>query len=168
MAPTEAFTRPGGRRVSLPIMREMVAGTGWLLVGVGAAIGVWSGLADPLVVAFDGVLPGGWRRVVVGFLVFAACCALYFRSHWAATLATLVEQGPGATAAARRMEEAAADLERSAHVIADNLLEVEGHVADRSAGLYLEGAKAHAAKLPQVAVRLRNTAAGLANSKPSE
>lgn len=102
---------------------------------------------------------------MVGFLVFAACCALYFRSHWAATLATLVEQGP---AAARRMEEAAADLERSAHVIADNLLEVEGHVADRSAGLYLEGAKAHAAKLPQVAVRLRNTAAGLADSKPSE
>jgi hypothetical protein len=93
---------------------------------------------------------------------------LYFRSHWAATLATLVVQGPGATAAARRMEEAAADLERSAHVIADNLLEVEGHVADRSAGLYLQGAKAHAAKLPQVAVRLRNTAAGLMGSEPGE
>ena len=68
-----------------------------------------------------GLTLAGWRRVVVGFLVFAACCALYFRSHWAATLATLVEQGPGATAAARRMEEAAAALERSAPVIADPL-----------------------------------------------
>lgn len=141
-------------------MREKLAGTGWLLVGAVAAIGVWSTLADPLADSLDGVLPGGWRRAVVGFLVFAACCALYFRSHWAATLATLVDRGSGTPVAARRLQEAAADVERSAHVISDNLLEVEGHVSDPAAGLYLDGAKAHAAKLPQVAVRLRNMAVG--------
>jgi len=53
-------------------------------------------------------------------------------------------------------------------VIGDNLLEVEAHVANESAGLYLQGAQAHAAKLPQVSVRLRNAAARLTGSEPSE
>jgi hypothetical protein len=66
------------------------------------------------------------------------------------------------------VEEAAADVERSAHVIGDNLVEVEGHVASESAALYLEGAQAHAAKLPQVAVRLRHAAARLAGAEPRE
>jgi len=149
-------------------MREKLAGTGWLLVGAAAAIGVWSGLADPLFVLLDALLPGGWRRVAVGALIFVACCGLYFRSHWAATLAALVDQGPGAATAARHVQEAAADLERSAHVIGDNLLEVEGHVDDPSAEMYLDGARAHAAKLPQVAVRLRNTAEQLAGPAPRD
>ena len=142
-----------------------MAGTGWLLVGLAAAISVWSGLADPLVAALDGLLPGVWQRASLGALVFAACCALYFRSHWAATLAALADRGPGGAVAARRVEEAAADLERSAHVISDNLIEVESHVEDRAAALYLEGAKAHADKLAQVAVRLRNTATAMTGPK---
>ncbi len=149
-------------------MREKLAGTGWLLVGAVAAVGVWSTLADPLASSLDGVLPGAWRRAAIGLLVFAACCALYFRSHWAATLGALAERDSGTPGAARRLEEAAADLERSAHVIGDNLLEVEGHVRDPAAGLYLDGAKAHAAKLPQVAVRLRNMAAGFQDPMPRE
>ena len=147
-------------------MRKELAGTGWLLVGAVAAIGVWSGLADGLVVSLDGVLPGGWRRLAVGALAFAACCALYFRSHWAAALAMLVGQGPGASAAARRLQDAAADLERSAHVIGDNLIEVEAHVADGSAALYLDGARAHAARLPRVAAAVRATAAELTGPGP--
>lgn len=149
-------------------MGRKLAGTGWLLVGAAGAIAVWSGLADPLAMSLDDVLPGAWRRFAVGVLVFGAGGALYFRSHWAATLRALLERGPGATTAARRLHEAAADIERSAHVIGDNLIEVEGHVADPSADLYLAGAKAHAAKLSQVAVRLRHTAGGLTGSEPGE
>ena len=149
-------------------MREKLAGTGWLLVGAAAAVGVGFGLADPLVTRLDGLLPGAWRRISVGALVFAACCALYFRSHWAAALATLVEKGPTATAAARHVEEAAADVERSAHVIADNLLEVAADVDDGAAKLYLDGAQAHAAKLPQVAARLRNAAAEIEGPGPRD
>jgi len=52
-------------------MREKLAGTGWLLVGAVAAIGVWAGLGDALAITLDGLLPGVWRRAALGVLVLA-------------------------------------------------------------------------------------------------
>jgi len=149
-------------------MQEKLAGSGWLLVGGVGAVVAWSGLADGLIGVLDGFLPEVWRRATVGILVFAFACALYFRSHWAATLAVLAHRGPLGPSTARRLEELAGDLERSAHVIVDNLVEVDPGVTDDGPRMYLDGAKAHANRLPQFATRLRHLAARLGDGSAGD
>ncbi len=137
-------------------MKFSLAGSGWLWVATIAAILVWSGIADPLLRALDGSAPTGLERLLLGVLVAGCFLALYFRSHWAFALGELEEAGVRHRHAARRIREAAADVERSAHVVTDNLAEVR---ADKShSDLYLDGARAHARKLPEVASRLRGAA----------
>jgi hypothetical protein len=140
-------------------MGEKLAGTGWLWVGTVAALAVWLGFFDPVIGMIDAIVPGG-QRLIGGMVAFAVFCGLYFRSHWAATLTVLREHGPESHHVARRLEDAAADLERSAHVIGDNLTEV-GDARTPAAQLYLDGAKAHATKLADVTTRLRGIAARL-------
>lgn len=81
--------------------------------------------------------------------------ALYFRSHWAATARSLRSHRLAGRDAGQRIERLADDLERSAWVIADNLDEVG---AAGRAELFLDGARAHARKLPDLAQRARGIA----------
>ena len=138
-------------------MSAKFGGMGWLLAGAVATAIVWLGLGASAGGAVDAFLPAGWRRFGLGILVFGTFCAIYFRSHWAATLGLLQTRGPGSDRAARRLRAAAADLERSLHVIGDNLAEV-GDVPDATAQLYLDGARAHTNKMADVATRVRGVA----------
>jgi hypothetical protein len=140
-------------------MKFSLAGSGWLWVAVLAAVLVWSGILNPLLSILDGDPPSARERALLG-LLFAGCfLGLYFRSHWAFTLGELEATAARHRQAARRIREAAADLERSAHVVADNLAEVGPDTPHGD--LYLGGARAHARKLPEVAARLRGAASDL-------
>ena len=131
-------------------------GTGWLWVGLLLGLLTALGMLTPVAGALDGILPVGWSRVAVGLGWVAAGFALYFRSHWAATVSAYSGRGPVSHSAARRLDDVAAEIDRSAHVIDDNLVELNSGSAQRE--LYLEGARAHAAKLKQNAERLRGVA----------
>lgn len=137
-------------------MRDSLRGSGWLWVAALAAVLVWSGLGGYVADRLDPVLPAPWRRVLLGLVVALAALALYFRSHWASTLGLLQRKGPADVQLARRLHETARDIDRSAHVIADNLAEIDGEGS--RAGLYLEGARAHANKLTEMAARIRGVA----------
>lgn len=140
-------------------MKFSLAGSGWLWVAVISAVLVWSGIASPVLAILSGSPPSGRERALLGLLIAGCFLALYFRSHWAFALGELEETGARHRRAARRIREAAADLERSAYVVADNLAEVGPDTPHGD--LYLDGARAHARKLPEVASRLRGTASDL-------
>ena len=149
-------------------MRGILQGSGWLIVGVVMAMIAWSGLADAALVALDELLTPGWRRLAVGVLLFAACAAVYFRSHWAAALGLVQGRGRQGSPHAARLRDVAGDLELSAHVIADNLLEVVPTPGADGGSLYLDGARAHAAKLPEAIARIRGVAGELDGSNAAE
>lgn len=136
-----------------------IQGTGWLWVGIALSLLTGLGVLSPVARWLDPMLPAGWGRVVAGLGWFALGCALYFRSHWAATVSAYSTKGPVAHSAARRLGDVAAEIDRSAHVVDDNLVELDSGTAQRD--LYLAGARAHAAKLKQNAERLRGIAGEL-------
>lgn len=123
-------------------------GTGWLVVGaVGAVAVAASGMASG---------PGGMApRAGWALAALAIGAALYFRSHWAALARehrTAVEERSDRE---RRLARLADDIDRSAFVIADNLEEV---AAEGRARLFLDGARAHARGLGNLAARCRGLA----------
>ena len=132
-------------------------GTGWLLVGVLLGVGIpVSGLDARLLGFLEGLVPLPWSRVLLGLLLFWAAAALYFRSHWAATLAELSRRGTEQQTAARRLSGIVGDAERWAFVLRDNLLEAANlELPDRTRQLYLDGAAAHADKMITVVDRCR-------------
>ena len=133
-----------------------IQGTGWLWVGLAMCLLTALGGLAPLTGWLDSLLPAGWSRWLAALGWVGIGCALYFRSHWAATLSAYSADGPEAHDAARRLGDVAAEIDRSAHVIDDNLVELGTGTAQHE--LYLDGARAHAGKLKQNAERLRGIA----------
>ncbi len=144
-------------------------GYGWLMVGAVLALAVPILAIDQLLVdLLERVLPLPWARLGLGVLIFWATAVLYFRSHWSATLGLLETQHRQLGRTAKRLNDIAADAERSAYLLADNLEEI--HVDDTAGGtqaLYLDGARAHAAKLAQVGKRCRTASSDLTNRQPA-
>ncbi|NKB90001.1 MAG: hypothetical protein GKS06_17455 [Acidobacteria bacterium] len=138
-------------------------GTGWLLVGLVLAALSVAGVFAPLGRLLDGFLPVGWARIFAATGWLALGAALYFRSHWVATLTALDRDGPPGFSAARRLDDIASEIERSAHVIGDNLVELESGSAQRE--LYLDGAQAHAKKLQQTSARVRGVSRELTSPR---
>ena len=132
-------------------------GYGWLMVGATLAVVVPILAVDQFMVeVLTGLAPLPWARLGLGALVFWAVAALYFRSHWSATLGLLQAQRYQYRRAAERLKDIAADTERTAYLLADNLEEIDlGDGGETRQSLYLEGARAHAAKVAQVAQRCR-------------
>lgn len=128
-------------------------GKGWLLAGIAGALIV------ALVPAY--AWPPGARWPLVA-LALAVGCALYFRSHWAATDRSLRDTSRQSADVSERLERLADDLDRSAFVIRDNLEEVR---AARSS-LFLDGARAHASKLADLSARCRGLASRLPSARP--
>ncbi len=143
-------------------------GYGWLLVGAALAVVVPILGIDRLAVGFlSGLLPLPWARLGLGALIFWAAATLYFRSHWAATLDLLQTRHDQLGQATARLDDIATDAERSAFLLADNLEEVKAGTGPTDA-IYLDGARAHAAKLAQVGKRCRAVGAQLATTPPGE
>ncbi len=144
-------------------------GYGWLIVGAALAIVVPILAIDQLVVEFlEGLLPLPWARLGVGMLIFWTTAVLYFRSHWSATLGLLETQHRQLGRAAKQLKNIAADAERSAYLLTDNLEEIHlGDTAGEMQALYLDGARAHAAKLAQVGQRCRAVSSELTNRQPA-
>ena len=132
-------------------------GTGWLLVGVLLGIGIPATGLDTWLLGFLGqFVPLPWSRVLLGLLLFWAAAALYFRTHWVATLGELNRLGRQRQAAARGLAGIVGDAERWAFVLRDNLLEAANlELPERTRQLYLDGAAAHADKMVAVADRCR-------------
>jgi hypothetical protein len=135
---------------------ERIQGKGWLIAGVALAVAVPAlGLHRTVPAGLAGLVPLPWSGLFVGFLVFFACAGMYFRSHWAATSRLLRRHGRGSMDAGRTLAELAADLDRSGSVLAENLAEVAREPGAPTSELYLDGARAHADRLGQIAARLR-------------
>lgn len=143
-------------------------GYGWLMVGVALAVLVPALAIDRLAVGLlDRVLPLPWARLGLGLLIFWSAAALYFRSHWSATLGLLEARHRQLGKAAGRLSDIAADAERSAFLVADNLEEIDlGDNADSTQALYLGGARAHAAKLAEIGKRCRAVGGQIAQPRP--
>jgi hypothetical protein len=151
----------------MPMSR--LQGYGWLLVGAALAVLVPTLTIDRRIVGFlEGVLPLPWARLGLGILIFWTAAALYFRSHWSATLGLLETQQCQLGKAVDRLQDIAADAERSAFLLADNLEELDvGDNADSIQALYLGGAQVHAAKLAQIGQRCRAVGGELARRPPA-
>ncbi len=136
-------------------------GYGWLLVGAVLALAVPILAIDQLAIGIlSAILPLPWGRLGIAVLIFWTAAALYFRSHWAATLDLLQAKHRQLSAANERLRDIAADAERSAYLLADNLEEVKAGDGGTHA-MYLDGARAHAAKLADVGKRCRAVGAQL-------
>lgn len=133
-----------------------IEGKGWLIVGAVLAVGVpLFGLHRSVTAGLGAWLPLPWADMILGTLLFMACAGIYFRSHWEATARMLREREERLAAIAAAIDGIGADLERSGAVMTENLVEVGRDPNGVASGLYLEGARAHAERLPRLAARLR-------------
>ncbi|HJO02886.1 MAG TPA: hypothetical protein QGG47_02805 [Acidobacteriota bacterium] len=149
-------------------MRKL-QGYGWLVVGAALAAVVPILAIDQAAIAvLESIVPLPWARLGLGVLIFWTAAALYFRSHWSATLGLLEDQHRQLGRTAARLEDIAGDAERSAYLLADNLEEIDvGDAGGTPQALYLEGARAHAAKLAQIGKRCRAASNELTDRRPT-
>lgn len=140
----------------------------WLIVGTAAAVLVpVSGLDQEAVALASRVAPLPWGRIGLGVLLFWCCAAFYFRSHWGETKGALRRAHEVSRRASARLAGIAADGERSAWVLRDNLLELtDSDPPPDLARLYLEGALAHTNKIGDVMARCRAVGEDLAPGPP--
>jgi len=131
-------------------------GYGWLIAGAAVALAVPASGGDRWLLNLLAPFPLPWQRLFLGLLLFGCALALYFRAYAAQLATKLRAERQIALAAAPSLREAAGDLERSAWVVKDNLLEMtNAQLPAEQSALYLQGALAHAERLPKVATRIR-------------